>query len=108
MQSPQGTELEREDRLVKVVCYRIRMGLGNLQWRTGRRVKITYLIPKLAWPLGCQVESASRYWWLTHKNGVMEEGWFHCEDQWSPQRMEAEREDRLLQVVCLRVRDESP
>lgn len=32
-------------------------------------MQITYLIPILVWPVGPQVESASRYWWLTQKNG---------------------------------------
>lgn len=36
----------------------------------------TELIPRLAWPAGSQVVSASGYWQLTQRDGMREEGWF--------------------------------
>lgn len=37
------------------------MRLGNLRWKTGIRVKDSYLSPRLAWPVEC----ASECWQLT-------------------------------------------
>lgn len=41
------------------------MGLGKLQWRTGRRLKLAYLLPRPVWTLGSQVERAQR-----NRNGL--------------------------------------
>lgn len=49
--------------------------LGNLQWRTGRRVNISYLIPRPAWPEGSQVVHALWHWQLTQRDEAREEGW---------------------------------
>lgn len=48
------------------------MGVGDLLWRTERRVKIrkskAYLIPRLGWPAGSQAENASGYWQWTQSS----------------------------------------
>lgn len=46
------------------------MRLKDLQWRTGRRMKMANQIDSQGnVARGCQVESASMYLWLTQNNG---------------------------------------
>lgn len=50
------------------------MGWENLQWRTGKRDKVAYLIPRAVWPLRSQGEGFSSYQQLTQRSQNRLEG----------------------------------
>lgn len=43
-----------------------------MKWKTGRRVKIAYLISRRGWPVGLKVENAFRSWYLAQESGIRE------------------------------------
>jgi hypothetical protein len=63
MKSPENGGWEAS--LLYVICYRAGDETGEIVMDVRRRVKIAYPILRLMWPLGFQVENASRYSWLT-------------------------------------------
>ena len=79
-QSSQGTESKREDRSLQVACYRDGDGTREFAMEN-RKESEDYLLVAI----GFQVESATRYEWLTQRDEVREEGWVYCGVPWSPQ-----------------------
>lgn len=41
---PLGMQAERKERVQQMVCYEVGDKLGNWNWRTGERMKVTKLI----------------------------------------------------------------
>lgn len=66
------------------------MKLGKLQWRTGRRVRMDYLLPGQEQPPGLQRECL--YWHLTQRNGCdggkkMQQDSPWMEDEWQDRQL---------------------
>lgn len=58
----------------------LRATLRNLQKNAGGNMKIIYVIPRPVWPVGLQLQSASRYWMVTHRDGIRKKGWVSVKD----------------------------